>query len=244
MAGRRFEDKVVLVTGGASGIGLAAATAFAREGAHVVVADLQEAAFEDGSLFVRCNVADEASVAAMLETVRSRFGRLDAAFNNAGIASGPNTTADCSRALWDRVIGINLTGVWLCLKHEIPLMLAGGGGAIVNNASIAGLVGLANNAAYVAAKHGVVGLTKAAALDHAAQNLRVNCVCPGVIDTPMFNRSSGAEPTRRAAMAAAHPLGRLGTAAEIAAAVLFLCSGEASFITGHALAADGGWVAQ
>ena len=251
--GGRFSNRVALVTGAASGIGEATAHAFAREGAALVLADVNEAAGEaladslravgTHAVFQRCDVAREGDIAGLASRTRMEFGRLDCAFNGAGIASGRNSVVSCSPDLWDRVIAINLTGVWLCMKHEIPLMLEGGGGAIVNAASIAGLVALPQAASYIAAKHGVVGLTKSAALDHATKNLRVNAICPGVIDTPMVRNSGAATTAGREALADGHPMKRLGTPQEIAEAVLFLCSDAASFITGHALAADGGWVA-
>jgi NAD(P)-dependent dehydrogenase (short-subunit alcohol dehydrogenase family) len=252
--GGAFSNRVALVTGAASGIGQATAEAFAQAGAALMLADVNEAAgaslaqaLRDGgsrAVFHRCDVAREADVAGLIGRTRVEFGRLDCAFNGAGIASGRYSVTSCSRDLWDRVIGINLTGVWLCMKHQIPLMLEGGGGAIVNAASIAGLVALPNAASYIAAKHGVIGLTKSAALDYATRNLRVNAVCPGVIDTPMVQNSGAVTPAGREALAAGHPMKRLGTPQEIAAAVLFLCGDGAGFITGHALAADGGWVAQ
>lgn len=249
-----FSNRVALVTGAASGIGEATAHAFAQAGAALMLADVNADAGEAmaarlrdsgaRAVFHRCDVAREADVAGLIGRTRVEFGRLDCAFNGAGVASGRNTVVSCSRDLWDRVIGINLTGVWLCMKHQIPLMLEGGGGAIVNAASIAGLVALPHAASYVAAKHGVIGLTRSAAIDHATRNLRVNAICPGVIDTPMVQNSGAATAAGREALAAGHPVKRLGTPQEIAAAVLFLCSDAASFITGHALAADGGWVAQ
>jgi NAD(P)-dependent dehydrogenase (short-subunit alcohol dehydrogenase family) len=253
---RQFDGKTALVTGAGSGIGRATALAFARDGARVVVSDVTDAGQETVTLiesgggqarFIRADVSDPAQVEQMVVEAVAAFGRLDIAFNNAGIsgssAGGGGPTADYPLAAWNQVIAINLTGVWLCMKAEIPAMLANGGGAIVNNASILGLVGFANAGAYVASKHGVVGLTRTAALEYATAGIRVNAVCPGFIHTPMI---AGIEADRdtSGAIAAKHAMNRLGDPDEIAGAVLWLASPAASFVTGQAIAVDGGYVAQ
>lgn len=253
MAGR-LDGKIALVTGGGSGIGQATALAFAREGAKVVVADvLVEGSEEtvkhikDGggeAVSVKTDVAQAAEVEAMVKRAVDTYGRLDCAFNNAGIAGAAAKTADYTQAQWDRVIAINLTGVWLCMKYEIQQMVTQGSGAIVNTASVAGLVGFRSGSAYVAAKHGVVGLTKTAALEYAKAGIRVNAVCPGVIRTPMFERGVQVDPRIEETMAAREPIGRLGKPEEIAEAVVWLCSEAASFVTGLPMAVDGGWIAQ
>jgi NAD(P)-dependent dehydrogenase (short-subunit alcohol dehydrogenase family) len=251
---KQFDKKVALVTGGASGIGLATAVAFAREGARVVVADTQEAAErsvadairkEDGEfLYHVCDVSHPAQVQGLIARAMETFGRLDFAVNNAGIEGATAFTADGDEANWDRVLGVNLKGAWLCMKHEIPAMLKGGGGCIVNVASIAGIVGFAGSAPYVASKHGLVGITRCAALEYAKQGIRVNAVCPGVIQTPMIDRVVHGNPDMAAYLAGAEPIGRFGTPEEIAAAILFLCSPGAAFVVGHPMVVDGGWVAQ
>lgn len=253
MAGR-VAGKVALVTGGGSGIGRAAALAFAREGAKVVVSDVVIDGGEETvrlikaaggqAVFVKADVARPAEVDALIARVVDTYGRLDCAFNNAGIEGTMAQTADCSEENWDRTIAINLKGVWLCLKAEIPQMLKQGGGAIVNTASVAGLVGFAGLPAYVASKHGVVGLTKSAALEYAKQGIRVNAVCPGVIRTPMVERLFRDNPAAGETIAAMEPVGRMGTPEEIAEAVVWLCSDAASFVTGLAMAVDGGLTAQ
>jgi NAD(P)-dependent dehydrogenase (short-subunit alcohol dehydrogenase family) len=246
-----FAGKVAFVTGAASGIGRATALAFAREGASVVVAD----ASEDGgretarmikeggrrALAVRCDVTRAEDVKAALAKTVEAFGRLDFAFNNAGIEPRkPAPTAEYEEEEWNRIIDTNLRGVFLCMKHEIPLILKQGGGAIVNTSSGAGIIGIKGSPAYTAAKHGLIGLTKAAALDYAAQNIRVNAVAPGYIETPMMERFTGGTPEGRAKVIAEEPVGRMGTPEEIAAAVLWLCSDTAAFVIGHALVVDGG----
>lgn len=243
--------KVALVTGAASGIGRATALLMAAEGARVVATDIDAdgAAATAGviaqqggeALAVSADVTDDAQVAAMVAATLARFGRLDCAFNNAGVA--PREAAPVAAiepAEWQRVIATNLTSVFLCLRHEIPAMIAGGGGAIVNTASIAGRIALANAGAYVAAKHGVIGLTRNAALDHARDGIRVNAVCPGFVETPLASR--GIE-RRRAAILARVPMARIGEPAEIAQLVVWLCSDRASFVNGADVAADGGHVA-
>lgn len=245
-------NKVALVTGGASGIGRSTALAFAAQGARVLVADCDAANGETcvatirklggEALFVRTDVAAAAQVESTVSRTIEAYGRLDYAFNNAGIEGQAGSTVECTEDNWDRVIAINLKSVWLCMKAEIPHILKTGG-AIVNCASIAGLVGFPNLPAYVASKHGIVGLTRAAALEYA-QSIRINAVCPGVIQTPMIDRITNHDPKVRAGYAAAEPMGRLGNPDEIADAVLWLSSPSASFVTGVALAVDGGWVAQ
>lgn len=254
MAGR-LEGKVILVTGGGSGIGRATALASAREGARVVVADVgvdggeQTAAMinaaQGEAMFVKTDVTQAAEVEALVATAVSTYGRLDCAHNNAGIEGVFATTGDYPEDDWDRVLSINLKGVWLCMKYEIPRMLAQGGGAIVNTASLAGLVGAKRMPAYVASKHGVAGLTKTAALEYAKSGIRVNAVCPGIIHTPMVERAFlSRRPDIEALLAQSEPLGRLGRPEEVAEAVLWLCSDAASFVTGHTLTVDGGLYAQ
>ena len=248
------QDKIALVTGGGSGIGRATALTFAREGAKVVVADIVVTGGEETvqliqaaggeSIFVKADMANASDIEAMVQKVIATYGRLDCAHNNAGIEGATGRTADYSEAEWDRVIRINLTAVWLCMKYEIPQMLKQGGGAIVNTASDAGLLGVPQMPAYVASKHGVVGLTKTAALEYAKSGIRVNAVCPGVIHTPMVERITGQRPGRAERMTAAEPVGRMGKPEEIAAAVVWLCSDAASFVTGLPMAVDGGIAAQ
>jgi len=252
MAGQ-VDGKIALVTGGGSGIGRATSLALAREGAKVMVSDIVEmGGVETVQLiqnaggeasFVKTDVAQDADVQAMVKHTVTTYGRLDCAFNNAGIEGAFAKTEKYTKEEWDRVIAINLTGVWLCLKYEIDHMLQQGGGAIVNTASAAGLVGMRGGPAYVAAKHGVVGLTKTAALEYAKANIRVNAVCPGIIKTPMFERGVEGKPQLVDPLSAVSPTGRLGKPEEIAAAVVWLCSDAASFVTGHPMSIDGGIVA-
>ena len=248
------EGKIALVTGGGSGIGRATALTFAREGAKVVVADVVVEGGEETvrlikaaggeALFVKADMAKAAEVEAMVQKAAATYGRLDCAHNNAGIEGATGRTADYREEDWDRVISINLTGVWFCLKYEIAQMLKQGGGAIVNTASDAGLLGVPQMPAYVASKHGVVGLTKTAALEYAKAGIRVNAVCPGVIKTPMVDRITGQRAGRAERMAAAEPVGRMGKPEEIAEAVVWLCSDAASFVTGLPMPVDGGIIAQ
>ena len=250
----RLEGKVALVTGASSGIGRAAALAFSREGAKVVTADvdveggmetvrtIQDAGGE--AVFVRSDVSKAAEVEALISKAVETYGRLDCAYNNAGIEGTMGPTADCTEENWDRVIGTNLKGMWLCMKYEIPEMLTRGSGAIVNVSSIAGLVGIQGRPAYAASKHGVAGLTKAAALEYAQAGIRINAVCPGIIRTPMLERPLAQRPELEATLIAQVPVGRIGTPEEIAEAVVWLCSDAASFVTGHTMMVDGGYVAQ
>jgi NAD(P)-dependent dehydrogenase (short-subunit alcohol dehydrogenase family) len=248
---REFENMVALVTGAASGMGLATATAFAEAGASVALADRNLEAVQavtaelvaagHKAIAIACDVADEAQVAAMVERTVAEFGRLDAAFNNAGVQSPLADTADADGAEFDRVTSINLRGVWSCMKYELRQMREQGSGAIVNCSSLGGLVGVAGRATYHAAKHGVLGLTKSAALEYAARGIRINAVCPGIIDTPMVSAMLEKEPEAMDVLMKDQPIGRLGHADEIASAVLWLCSPGASFVIGHGLVVDGGY---
>lgn len=250
-----YSGKVAFVTGAASGIGRATALAFAQEGASVVAADMSEHGNQETTrlieqqggraLAIRCNVTNSADVKAALARTIETFGRLDFAFNNAGIEpKKPAPTADYDVDEWNQIIDVNLRGVFVCMKHEIPLILKQGGGAIVNTSSGAGVIGIKGSPAYTAAKHGLLGLTKAAALDYAAQNIRINAVCPGYIDTPMMHRFTGGTSEGRAKVIGEEPVGRMGKPEEIAAAVVWLCSEAAAFMVGHAMVIDGGQTIQ
>ena len=247
-----FNNKVALITGASFGIGRATALAFAKKGGKVVLADWKENQetmdliknLGGEALFVKCDVSKAEDVKALIEKTIATFGHLDYAYNNAGIEGISAPLHECSEENWDKTIAINLKGVWLCMKYEIPAMLKNGKGSIVNCSSVAGLVGFQGLPAYVASKHGIIGLTKTAALECAQQGIRVNAVCPGVIKTPMIDRLTGNDKEAEKQFAAQEPIGRLGLPEEIANAVIWLFSDESSFVTGHAMAVDGGWVAQ
>ena len=250
MTESRFAGKVALVTGGGSGIGRATAIAFAAEGAHVVLADIDIAGNNETArlvaeygarvLTVKCDVTSSEDVQSTISRTVEEFGRLDVAFNNAGVEQPPAALVDIAEDEWSRILDIDLRSAFLCMKYQIPAMLANGGGSIVNTSSGAGVIGIRGQAAYVAAKHGLIGLTKSAALDYADQGIRVNAICPGIIETPMMDRFSGGTAEGRARVIGQEPVGRMGRPEEIASAVLWLSSDLGSFATGHALVIDGG----
>lgn len=254
MAGR-LESKVALVTGGSSGIGRASALAFAQEGAEVVIADVNVEGGDEtvciiketggDAFFVKTNVSKAVEVEDLIRKVVGTYGCLDCAFNNAGILGALFTPiTDYPEENWDRVISINLKGVWLCMKYEIPQMLKQKGGVIVNSSSVAGLAGSPTGMAYIASKHGVVGLTKAAAIEYAREGIRINAVCPGWINTSMTEPYTSNDHQFEERIIALHPVGRVGMPEEVAEAVVWLCSDAASFVTGHAMLVDGGRLAQ
>ena len=250
--------KTALVTGGGSGIGRSTAVAFAAAGANVVVADVDEAggketvgliqAAQDTAVFVTADVSKTSDVESMVDAAVAAYGGLDCAFNNAGVQGALSQTAECTEENWDLITGINLKGVWLCMKYEIAQMLKNGGGAIVNNSSNFGLVGSIGMPAYSAAKHGLIGLTKTAALEYARSGIRVNAVCPGPVQTPLVDKVLSAQPDLADGIIESirerEPIGRFGQPEEIATAVVWLCSPEASFVVGAILPVDGGFVAQ
>lgn len=247
-------DKVAIVTGGSSGIGRACAVAFAREGAKVVVADLNisegektvqlvKEAGSDG-VFVATDVSKEAEVKALTEKTIAVFGRLDYGVNNAGIEQEITPLTEQTESTFDKIISVNLKGVWLCMKYQLSEILKNGGGAIVNISSVAGLVGFPNISIYAASKHAVLGLTKSAALEYAKSGIRINAICPGAIETPMLSGFIENNEELKQQVINMHPIGRFGKPEEIAEGVIWLCSSKASFVTGHSLVIDGGMVVQ
>ena len=251
---REFEGKVAFVTGAAGGIGFATARAFAEAGAAVIITDVNENAAKAAAdaltnaghkaLGLRCDVSDEAQVATAIAETISAFGRLDAAYNNAGLHAPSVETADALAEDFDRVIAVNLRGVWACMKHELRQMRKQGNGTIVNCSSQSGLAGIAGLGAYTASKHGVIGLTKAAALEYARRGIRINAICPGTANTPMVAKAMKDHPAEMQAVIDDIPLGRMGTPEEIASAVLWLCSPGAGFMIGQIVAPDGGYTAR
>ena len=248
-----FEGKVALVTGGSFGIGQATAIAFAGRGAKVIVADYLEDKNQETikqikkiggeAIFIQCDVSNHTEVKNMINQAITHYKRLDFAFNNAGIEGKMGNMDECTEDNWDKILNVNLKGVWLCMKYEIPQMLKQNKGVIINCASVAGLNGFADFPAYTASKHGVVGLSKSAALEYALKGIRINTVCPGVIHTPMIDRLTGKDPAKEKQYADMEPIGRMGKTEEVAAATVWLCSDAASFVTGIALPVDGGLMA-
>lgn len=246
-----YQGRVALVTGAAEGMGFSTARAFAEAGASVVLADVQtdkayaaaETLTNAGliAMAVTCDVSSEDDVVAMVKKTVKTYGRLDAAYNNAGLQTPQIPAAEMSYEDYDKTMAINLRGIFSCMKHQIPAMLKNGGGAIVNCSSQGGITGFPGQAAYIASKHGIIGLTRTAALDYAQKGIRINAVCPGVIQTPMVERLLGGNKDIEAELIRSIPAGRLGTGDEIASAVLWLCSPGASFVIGHALTVDGGF---
>ena len=246
-----FKNKVALITGAGSGMGQAAAHAFTLEGAAVALADVNESAARSATerlvaaghtaIAIKCDVTEEAQVKAMIAQTVSELGSLDMAFNNAGVQSLAAETADATSEEFDRVSAINLRSVWLCMKYELLQMREQGSGAIVNNSSIGGLIGIPGRAIYHATKHGVIGLTKSAALEYATRGIRINAVCPGAVETPMVADMIAKEPETMKDILKEQPIGRLGRPEEVASAVLWLCSSQASFVLGQSLAVDGGY---
>ncbi len=249
-----MKGKVALITGGSAGIGKATAKLFAERGARVVVSDIDVEKGEETvkeiknsggeAVFVKCDVSKKSEVENLIKQVIDEYGKLNYAFNNAGIEGENAVTAECSEENWDRTININLKGVWLCMKYEIPEMLKEEQSAIVNCSSVAGLVGFAGLPAYTASKHGMAGLTKAAALEYATEGIRINAISPGIIQTAMIDRVTEGDPETLEQYKQLEPVGRLGKSEEVAAAAIWLCSEEASFVTGNVMPVDGGYVAR
>jgi NAD(P)-dependent dehydrogenase (short-subunit alcohol dehydrogenase family) len=251
---QKLAGKVALVTGGGGGIGRATSLAYAREGARVAVVDIDPraarsvaeaiSALGGETIAIATDVSNSEQVAAMVDQVVARFGRLDIAFNNAGIEIEHEPLAKTSEETFDKLMSVNVKGVWLCMKYEIMQMLKQGGGAIVNTSSIGGLVGAPRQPIYGATKHAVLGLTKAAAVEYGRKGIRINAVCPGVIRTEMMERAIERDPRRKSYIEQAHPIGRVGEAEDIANAVVFLSSDDAAFVIGHSMAVDGGFTAR